>query len=103
MNIEAAPVIEKDNFTIGCPLSQGNIGGHYSNVTGGQVHIYCRLIDGYLMPNISWFYMNSEFTTFRNNSVISITVQNDTIGEYACVATNGLGMDLASSFVDIQC
>ena len=84
-------------------MSQGNIGGNYSNVTGGQVRIYCRLIDGFPMPNISWFYMNSELTTFRNNSVINITVQNDTIGEYTCVATNALGMDLANSSVDIQC
>ena len=84
-------------------MSQGNIGGNYSNVTDGQVHIYCRLTDGFPMPNISWFYMNSELTTFCNNSVINITVQNDTIGEYTCIATNGLGIDSANSFVDLWC
>ena len=103
LNTEAAPVIEKGNVTIGCPLSQGNIGGNYSNVTGGLVRIYCRIIDGFPIPNISWFYMNSELTMFHNNSVINRIVQNDTIGEYTCIATNDLGMDSASSFVDIQC
>ena len=91
------------NFTIGCPLSEGNIGGNYSNITGGQVRIYCRLIDGFPFPSISWFYMGSELIMFRNSSEISITVENDTIGEYTCVATNALGMDSASSFVDVQC
>ena len=91
------------NFTIGCPLSEGNIGGNYSNITEGQVRIYCRLIDGFPFPNISWFYNGSELIMFRNSSEISITVENDTIGEYTCVATNALGIGSSISFVDIQC
>ena len=47
--------------------------------------------------------MGSELIMFRNSSEINRTVDNDTIGEYTCVATNALGMDSATSFVDIQC
>ena len=101
--IEIPPVIETGNFTIGCPLSEGNIGGNYSNITEEQVIIYCRLIDSFPLPNISWFYMGSELIMFRNSSEINRTVDNDTIGEYTCVATNALGMDSATSFVDVQC
>ena len=101
--IEIAPVIEMGNFTIGCLSSEGNIGGNYSNITGGQVRIYCRLIDGFPLPNISWFYMGSELIMFRNSSEISRTVENDTIGEYSCVATNTVGIGSSISFVDIQC
>lgn len=60
-------------------------------------------MDGFPLPNINWFYMNSEVIMFRNNSEIVITVTIDTIGEYTCVATNMLGTDSATSFVDIQC
>ena len=102
-NTETVPVIEKGNLTVGCPLSEGNIGGNYSNVTGGEVRIYCRLIDGFPIPNISWFYLGSEMIMAHNNSVLNITVQNDTIGGYTCVAINILGMDSATSSVDIQC
>lgn len=96
-NIETIPIIEKD-VTIGCPPSQGNIGGNFSNFTGELVHINCTLIDGFPLPNISWFYMDSEFS---NESEIMITVGNDTIGEYTCVASNMLGNDSATSFVDV--
>ena len=102
-NIETVPVIEEGVTADGCQLSQGNIGGNFSNVEGGEVHINCTLIDGFPLPNISWFYMSSELIMFRNNSEIVITVTIDTIGEYTCVATNMLGIDSATSFVDIQC
>ena len=47
--------------------------------------------------------MDTELIMFHNNSEIAITVDNDTIGEYTCVATNMLGSDLATSFVNVKC
>ena len=69
----------------------------------GEVRINCTLINGFPLSNISWFCMNTELIMFRNSSEIVITVDNDTIGEYTCVATNMLGSDSATSFVDIKC
>ena len=86
-----------------CPPSKGDIGTNLSNLAGEEVCINCTLIDGFPLPNISWFYMNTELIMFRNSSEIVITVDNDTIGEYTCVATNALGSDSATSFVDIKC
>ena len=101
--IETVPVIDK-GVTVGeCPPSQGNIGGNFSSFSGGLVQINCTLIDGFPWPNIGWFYMDFELIMFRNNSEISITVADNTIGEYTCVATNMLGVDSATSFVDVKC
>lgn len=102
LHIETVPIIEK-GVTIGCPLSWANIGANVSNLIGEQVHIRCILIDGFPLPNVSWFYKGSELIMYHNNSEINITVGNDTIGEYTCVATNRLGSDSAASFVDVQC
>ena len=101
-HIETAPIIEK-GVTIGCPPSWANIGGNVSNFTGGQVHIKCILIDGFPLPNISWVYMGSELIMNHNQFEINIMVGNNTIGEYTCIATNRLGSDSATSFVDVQC
>ena len=46
--------------------------------------------------------MDCELIMLRNSSEIVITVDHDTIGEYTCVATNMLGSDSATSFVDIK-
>ena len=103
LNIETVPVIDKGITVDECPPSEGNIGGNFSEFTGGQVVINCTLIDGFPLPNVSWFYMDTELIMFRNSSQIVITVDDDTIGEYTCVATNVLGSDSATSFVDIKC
>ena len=101
--IETVPVIDKGVTVDECPPSQGKIGGNFSSFSGGLVRINCTLIDGFPLPNISWFYMDSELIMFRNSSTISRTVSDSIIGEYTCVATNMLGVDSATSFVDIQC
>ena len=85
-----------------CHPIQGNIGGNFSEFTGGQVTINCTLIDGFPLPNISWFHMDTELIMFHNSSKIVITVDDDTIGGYTCVATNMLGSDSATSFLDIK-
>ena len=103
LNLETVPVIDKGITVDECPPSEGNIGGNFSDFTGGQVVINCTLIDGFPLPNISWFYMDTELIMFRNSSQIVITVDDDTIGEYTCVAANMLGSDSATSFVDIKC
>ena len=102
-NVEIAPIIEVGDVTIGCPSSQGNIGGNYSNFYGEQVRIYCRLIDGFPIPTITWFYEDTELIMFSDNFEINITVENDTIGEYRCIAANILGFHSVTSYVDIQC
>ena len=84
------------------PPTQGNIGGNFSNFIGEQVVINCTLIDGFPLPNISWFHKDTELIMLRNSSEIVIVVDHDTIGEYTCVATNMLGSDSATSFVDIK-
>ena len=101
--IETVPVIDKGVAVDECLPLQGNIGGNFSSFSEGLVRINCTLIDGFPLPNISWFYMDSEMIMFRNNSEISITVADNTIGEYTCAATNMLGVDSATSFVDFQC
>ena len=101
--IETVPEINEGSNTFDeCPPSQGNIGTNFSDCTAGQVLISCTLIDGFPLPNISWFYMDTELIMFRNSSEIVITVDDDTIGDYTCVATNILGSDSATSFVDIK-
>ena len=84
------------------PPTQGNIGANFSNFIGAQVVINCKLIDGFPLPNISWFYMDTELIMLRNSSEIVVVVDYDTIGEYTCVATNMLGSDSATSFVEIK-
>ena len=101
--VETVPIIVKGITVDECPPSKGDIGRNLSNLAGEEVCINCTLIDGFPLPNISWFYMSTELIMFRNSSEIVITVDNDTIGEYTCVATNALGSDSASSFVDIKC
>ena len=90
---ETVPVIEEGITVTECPPSQGNIGGNFSNFIGEQVVINCTLIDGFPLPNISWFHMDTDWTVLRNSMEIVITVDYYTIGEYTCVATNTLGSD----------
>ena len=100
--LETGPVIDIGVTEFPCPASGGNIGGNYSALINQSVIINCTLIDGFPIPNISWFYMDDELTMLRDNTTINITVTNDTIGLYSCNAVNELGSDTASSFVDLQ-
>ena len=78
--IETVPVINEGSNTFDeCPPSQGNIGTNFSDCTAGQVLISCTLIVGFPLPNISWFYMDTELIMFCNSSEIIITVDDDTI------------------------
>ena len=100
INIETIPIIDKGITVDECPLSEGKIGANFSNFAGGQILINCTLIDGFPFPNISWFHADTALIMLRNSSKIVITVDDDTIGEYTCVATNMLGSDSATSFAD---
>ena len=99
--IETGPVIDIGVTEFPCPTSSGNIGGNYSALMDQFVIINCTLIDGFPIPNISWFYMDDELTMFRDSPTINITVTNDTIGLYSCKVVNELGNETASSYVDI--
>jgi len=100
--LETGPVIDIGVTEFPCPSSSGNIGGNYSAVMDQFVIINCTLIDGFPIPNISWFYMDDELIRFKDNTTINITVANNTIGLYSCNAVNELGSDTASSYVDLQ-
>ena len=99
---ETGPVIDIGVTEFPCPTSSGNIGGNYSALMDQFVIINCTLIDGFPLPNISWFYMDDELTMFRESPTINIAVTNDTIGLYSCNVVNELGNETASSYVDLQ-
>jgi len=98
--LETSPVIDIGVTEFPCPTFYGNIGSNYSALMDQFVIINCALIDGFPIPNISWF-MDDEVTLFRDSPTIIIDITNDTFGLISCKAVNELGSDTASSFVDI--